>query len=52
MFDIVGLDPLGAEKTIKFIKEYINKGGAAILLDNFEDSEPYCTKYIKAEMLK
>lgn len=52
VFDLVGQCPLGAEKTMEFIKKYTDKGGAAILLDGFEDSEPKCTKYLKAEKLK
>lgn len=52
VFDLVGQDPLGAEKTVEFIKKYTDKGGAAILLDNFEDLEPKCVKNLKVEIIK
>lgn len=52
IFDVVGQDPLGAEKTVEFIKEYIDKGGAAILLDNYEDLESKCVKNLKVEIIK
>ena len=50
VFDLAGQDPLGAERTIDIINEHISKGGAAILLDNFDDSEIKCTKFIKVEV--
>ena len=52
IFDLVGQDPLGAEKTVEFIKRYTDKGGAAILLDNFDDIEPKCSKNLKVEIIK
>lgn len=39
VFDLVGQDPVGAEKTMKFVERYIEKGGAAILLDVFDAPE-------------
>lgn len=49
VFDLVGQDPLGAEKTVEFIKRHTDKGGAAILLDNFEDCNLKFTQNLKVE---
>jgi len=51
VFDLAGQDVLGAEQTIDFVKEYTDKGGAAILLDNHEDSETKCTKFVRTEII-
>jgi len=52
VFDLVGVDPMGAMTIMEIVKEYISGNGAAILLDNFEDLEAQrrCTKYIKIEI--
>jgi len=50
IFDVAGQDPLGAEKTLDIVNEYVEEGGAAILLDNFDDSKTKCTKFIRVEI--
>lgn len=50
VFDLTGQDPVGAERTIDIVNEYVSNGGAAILLDNFDDPEIKCTKFIKVEV--
>lgn len=52
VFDLGGQDPFGAEKTMAFIRQFTDQGGAAILLDNGDALEPKCTKHIKVELLK
>ncbi|RYM31370.1 hypothetical protein ERX46_16955 [Brumimicrobium glaciale] len=49
VFDVVGQDPKGAEETYELVKEVVNKGGAAILLDCFEDMKNDCTKYVELQ---
>lgn len=49
IFDLVGQDPLGAKKTVEFIKRYTDKGGAAILLDNFDTEDISVTKHYEIE---
>ncbi|NER04664.1 MAG: hypothetical protein F6K17_19660 [Okeania sp. SIO3C4] len=50
IFDLVGQDPLGARQTMKYVRQYVDEGGSAILLDNFDGNEPECTKYYKIEI--
>ena len=51
VFDLVGIDPLGAQRTYNIVKEYAKNGGSAILLNNFPDFKDDCTKYIKLEVI-
>ena len=50
IFDLAGLDPLGAEKTLNYIREYTGKGGAALLLAHFDKFETECSKYYRIEI--
>jgi len=52
VFDVAGQDPKGAEETYKIVKDVVRKGGAAILLDCFEDMKNDCTKYIELQWTK
>ena len=52
VFDLVGQDPKGAEETYKIVKDVVNKGGSAILLDCFQDMKNDCTKYVELQWLK
>ena len=49
VFDLAGQDPQGAEKTYSIVKEVVNKGGSAILLDCYEDMKNDCTKYVELQ---
>ena len=49
LFDLVGQDPLGAEESYAIVKENVKNGGAAILLDNFNDKKLDCTRYIELQ---
>lgn len=51
IFDVHGQDPEGAAQTYKIVKEVVNKGGAAIFLDGYDDMKTDCTKYIELEWL-
>jgi ABC-type multidrug transport system ATPase subunit len=52
VFDLAGIDPLGADKILDTVLESVNQGGAAILLDSFDDSEQRCTKFIRVELIE
>ena len=52
VFDLVGQDPKGAEATYKVVKEVVNKGGSAILLDCFKHMKNDCTKYVELQWNK
>lgn len=52
VFDVVGQDSQGAEQSYQTVKEVVNKGGAAILLDSFGDMKNDCTKYIEVQWIK
>lgn len=47
IFDLVGQDPIGVEQTLDYVQDFVNRGGTAILLDNFDDSEDRCMRYYK-----
>ncbi|KAB1230181.1 hypothetical protein [Chryseobacterium viscerum] len=49
IFDLVGLGPDAAQETYKIVKEGVKKGGAAILLDGYDDMKNDCTKYIELQ---
>ncbi len=49
VFDVVGQSPKGAEETYEVVKEVVNNGGSAILLDCFEDMKNDCTKYVELQ---
>ncbi len=49
VFDLVGQDPIGAEESYAVVKENVKNGGAAILLDNFNEKSLDCTRYIELE---
>lgn len=48
-FDLVGLDPVGAAKMYEFVKESVQAGGSAILLDWTDEMKGDCTRFIEAE---
>jgi hypothetical protein len=49
VFDLLGVDPQGAEFIFKMINEVIKNGGSAILLDNFLDKNEHASKFIELE---
>lgn len=50
IFDLSGQDPPGAEQTLEIVKQYVDRGGAAVLLENCEDSEDSCKKFIRVQV--
>jgi hypothetical protein len=48
VFDLSGVDPLGAERVLELVKKYIGEEGAAILVDYCNDFENNCSRYVKA----
>ena len=52
VFDLVGVDPAGAEFIFTIIKDALKDGGSAILLDNFDDMKEHASKYIELEWNK
>lgn len=49
VLDLVGADPMGAEKIYDLIKESANNGGGCILIDNYDDMKNDCNTYIELE---
>ncbi len=52
VFDVAGQDRQGADKIYKIVKKVVKNGGAAILLDYFEDMKNDCTKYVELQWIK
>jgi hypothetical protein len=52
VFDLLGQGVDGTEKIYQAVNEFVKAGGSAILLDNFNDQENVCTKYIELQWLK
>ncbi|TAJ09061.1 hypothetical protein DMA11_20840 [Marinilabiliaceae bacterium JC017] len=50
VFDLVGQDPIGSQKTLKYVRNFVRHGGSAILLDNFEDSESKCDRFYRIKI--
>lgn len=50
--DLAGLSTGGATEIYELIKENVNKGGAAIVLDYFDDLKNEADKFIELQMLK
>ena len=49
IFDLVGQDPVGADETYDIVKEVVRRGGAAILLDGFDEKKHDCSQFITLE---
>ncbi|MEH0154114.1 hypothetical protein V6R21_08180 [Limibacter armeniacum] len=47
VFDMVGQDVLGAKKTLEYVKDFVDRGGSAIMLDNFDDPHSIFDRYYK-----
>jgi hypothetical protein len=48
IFDLLGVDPLGAEKIFILVKNHIGPEGCAILIDGYDDFKNSGSKYVKA----
>jgi len=44
------LDPRGGEEIYRMVKTIVQSGGAAILIDSYDDFESDCTRLIKASL--
>ncbi|WP_160710904.1 hypothetical protein [Chitinophaga solisilvae] len=51
VFDLAGLGPVGTPQTFSIVKEHVQQGGAAILLDGYKDFQQECTKYVELQWL-
>ena len=51
VFDLRGEGPVGANKTVEFVKNEIKNDGAAILIDWADDMKDNCSKLISIEWL-
>lgn len=51
VFDLQGEGPLGANKTVDFVKDEIINNGSAILIDWSDDVKNNCLKFITIEWL-
>ncbi|RUT69840.1 hypothetical protein D0817_14585 [Flavobacterium cupreum] len=51
VFDLRGEGPVGANKTVEFVKDEIKNDGAAILIDWADDMKDNCSKFIAIEWL-
>lgn len=51
VFDLRGEGPVGANKTVEFVKDEIKNDGAAILIDWADDMKDNCSKFISIEWL-
>ena len=49
IFDLAGVDPQGAEDIYEIVKKVAELGGAAILLNHFEEFKNDCSTYIIAK---
>jgi hypothetical protein len=47
IFDLVGQGPKEAAIIYEIVKEIVNNGGSAIVLDNFQDLKDDCTRYVE-----
>jgi hypothetical protein len=47
IFDLVGQRPKEAAIIYEIVKEIVNNGGSAIVLDNFQDLKDDCTRYVE-----
>jgi hypothetical protein len=52
VFDLVGVDPQGAQEIYELVKETVSNGGSAILLDHCKDMRINCSKYIELKWMK
>lgn len=50
IFDLVGVSPQGAEEIYATVKQEIENGGSAILLDYSPDMKDNCTRYLEIEV--
>jgi len=48
VFDLPGVDPQGGQEIYRIVKAVVQSGGAAILLDAYNEFESECATFIKA----
>jgi hypothetical protein len=51
VFDLMGVDPVGGQRTFDIVKSKIGNSGAAILIDSYDDFKNDCTKFVKFELV-
>lgn len=49
VFDMAGVGPEGAKLIFKMVKEVVETGGSAILLDGFDDMKQHASKFVELE---
>ncbi len=48
IFDLLGIDPMGAENIFTLVKKHIGQKGCAILIDGYDDFKNSGSRYVKA----
>jgi len=51
IFDLAGVDPIGAQKVFDIVKKQIGNTGMAVLIDYHYDFKNDCTRFIKFESM-
>lgn len=51
-FDLAGIDPAGADKACALVKDFVSRGGAAILLDWTGDMREAGSMYVEVTKIK
>lgn len=51
VFDLSGVDPIGAQTAFDLVKKQIGDTGTAVLIDYFDDFKSECSRLIKFEKI-
>ncbi len=51
VFDLAGVAPYGAQRICEIVKQHVEDGGTAVLLDQFDEMKADCTRFIVVELL-
>ena len=51
IFDLAGVDPTGGLQAFDLVKSHVNKSGAAILIDSYDEFKNDCTKFVSFELI-
>jgi hypothetical protein len=51
IFDLVGVGPTGGQRIFDLVKSQVDKSGAAILIDSYDEFKNDCSKFVKFELV-
>lgn len=51
IFDLAGVGPAGGQRTFDLVKSQVDKSGAAILIDSYDEFKNDCSKFVKFELV-